>query len=103
MASVYQNAWLVVGATASANSSQGCFKEREQGFGYTFKVPGSIPSDLCTIRGAIVRKEEESITYSPPVEAGQINPLDKRAWALQESVLPNRLLLYRSSGLEWRC
>jgi hypothetical protein len=34
---------------------------------------------------------------------GASDPIDKRAWTLQEQMLARRLLLYTSQTLQWRC
>ncbi|PTD08506.1 hypothetical protein FCULG_00012416 [Fusarium culmorum] len=106
MGDVYQNAYLTIAAAASQNSNEGLFHPR----------PFSIRKEITTV----IKGEEEaekvdifarswrsdwpwsdSIGDGPSWRAQ--NPLEKRAWTLQEHVLSRRILRFTAHELVWHC
>jgi hypothetical protein len=97
MAEIYTNAEITISAACAETAWSG-FLSRE------CSIPP--PKLILPFRsfdgslGSIYLEERENI----PEDAKLEDPIDKRAWTLQESVLSRRLLTFTSVGqLEWKC
>ncbi|EWY92299.1 hypothetical protein FOYG_05877 [Fusarium oxysporum NRRL 32931] len=106
MFDVYQNAYVTIAAAAAHNSSEGLFHPR----------PFSVRKMFSTASRNNDKVEEVEIFARPwnsqwhwidSIGDGpwcrDPNPLDKRAWALQEHVLSCRILRFTAHWLVWHC
>ena len=90
MASIYQSSHITIVAASAKNANEG------------FLLPREAPSPANTIpcmhngsRAGTVNIREGSKNREEPV--------DSRAWTLQEQLLSQRLLVYSTLTLQWRC
>lgn len=98
MDQIYQNAQLTISA-ASAERCQDGFLATRSMCG-KFSPPrsfSSIPFACPDGRNGTVSLRESSSYYQ------SIEPLNRRAWALQERVLSSRILIYGSWQMYWQC
>ncbi|KAF4943560.1 hypothetical protein FGADI_13318 [Fusarium gaditjirri] len=96
MASVYQNSFLTLAATKSANSDGGCFSDPSLRSDY----PLSFDSEAV---GLYVR---EKFLHWDTVEGSCLLkefPLLTRGWVYQERLLAPRVLHFCQSELVWEC
>ncbi|ESU17472.1 hypothetical protein FGSG_13822, partial [Fusarium graminearum PH-1] len=106
MCDVYQNAYLTIAAAAAHNSSKGLFHSR----------PFSAQTTFTTVSKNDDKVEEVEIFARPWNSQGHWidnigdgpwcrnhNPLEKRAWTLQEHVLSRRILRFAAHELVWQC
>lgn len=100
MATVYRDAYLVLGAARGESDTQGFLGSRLR----ADEVVLTLPSAAETL----------SLLLQPPAALRWTNgggggdpvcrePLSKRAWCLQERYLPRRMLLYGSEQAFWEC
>lgn len=96
MATIYKNSFLTIAASAAASDQDGFLENRRPFLGrkLQYNIPG-FPHKLIEIRRSYI-----DYHYEYPE---RINPLDKRAWAFQEQLMPLRVLSFRSSGVRWQC
>jgi hypothetical protein len=91
MGTIYQNAIITIAATSAASVEDGFLQSfsRQHSASLAFQLPKGLVANV-----AVVEKSPSWID----------GPLDKRAWALQEFYLSQRLLLYGVNGdLRWHC
>ncbi|KAH7406373.1 heterokaryon incompatibility protein-domain-containing protein [Phaeosphaeria sp. MPI-PUGE-AT-0046c] len=98
MAQVYGDAHVTIVASSSNCATQGFLQPREphnDGIAIPFRV-GADRFGRATVQRT-----------TRPVNSFWTNeiyePIDERAWTLQEQLLARRLLLYASHTLQWRC
>lgn len=98
MADVYSNAYVVIAANRSADSTGGCFHKRAPRANALLHIP---------IKG---RKEYIHVTtLFPSDHSGSTNdsfstePLSKRGWALQERTMAQRTLHYNDRQMYFEC
>lgn len=106
MCNVYQNAFITIAAASARNSTEGCFLPR----------PYSIRKSFITAVEAQDTVEEVE-TFARPWQSNQHwiksigdgpwnrdqNPLETRAWAVQEHLLSQRILRFTPHELVWHC
>jgi hypothetical protein len=103
MASIYENAYLTIAATASANSDEGCFRHSEptyraHGFhflsnaGQDYEIFARRKPSHCTDWNVSRERDHESEW-----------PLLTRAWTYQERLLSPRILHFAQAELWWEC
>jgi hypothetical protein len=91
MAAVYRDASIVIGASNSSADSEGFLHERQLEF-------ASINDKL---RAALLPPTAQRLTAeSEPL--GE-EPLNSRAWTLQERYLPRRMISYGECNVFWEC
>jgi hypothetical protein len=90
MGLVYKNATLTIAAASAHGVKDGFLQDRPQL--PMCQLPFYITDDSC---GAIWMRY--------PVMVTATEPLDSRAWALQESLLAPRILYYATQDLIWKC
>jgi hypothetical protein len=91
MGAVFKNAALTIAAGSAAGASEGFLDEAPQphGFSMPFKLP---TGNIGSIRFVMPSK-------SPPYP----NPLDTRAWTLQEAMMSSRIMYFGRTGVQWEC
>lgn len=98
MGQLYQQATLVIAASGSEDPTGGLFIcERSPKISLKLPYPGNGNQD-----GGAFNMAFRSPSMRP-LDADQNSPLQERAWALQESYLSRRIVLFRESGIDWRC
>jgi len=100
MGLVYGNSRLNISATAAGDSTQGCFKDR---LGLTsWPCPFVLFGQTCYLFRFPTPEEE---IRGDPGDArwDDQNFLARRAWVLQEQVLPRRSIIFSKNRLIWRC
>ncbi|KAL6692998.1 heterokaryon incompatibility domain-containing protein [Trichoderma pleuroticola] len=95
MASIYRDAYFVLGAACGESDVQGFLHQR-----HWQDVVTLTPSDKGTTLALQLLPTE---TDEDHVDLVSQEPLSKRAWCLQERYLPRRMLLYGSQQILWEC
>ena len=99
MSYVYQNAYLVI---AAGSSSESCISFLETGprpvpINVTFNHLGKSGTISCMcLDGSGIHESYERMY-------GGCDPLDGRAWTLQERILSTRLINFSKTELQWTC
>jgi Heterokaryon incompatibility protein (HET) len=100
MAAVYSNAYLTIAASHAPDSTAGCFNRRS----INAYIPISFTAQDSTSRQVLV------FLLPPGKEANsriqldlERDPLNKRAWALQERLMAQRVLHYGRDQMFFEC
>ena len=93
MGILYSNAFLTISAAASTDSTQGIFRPRSVSSIPPVKIDPR-DSDYTSLYVA-------QCSENTPFEKRQ--PIDSRAWCLQETTLSPRVLVYGTEMLGWLC
>ena len=95
MKDVYKNAILTIAATGAANSTIGCFFERDQTLNTGFEIPVSRDG----------KTYEQWICFDMWLWANGVSQaaLNKRAWVVQERLLSRRVLHFGTQQVFWEC
>jgi hypothetical protein len=93
MGSIYRNAWLVVGATSSRDSSQPLAPQAFQRVPITISEVESGEEGKGVWGNVLCSTQGGSITW----------PLHERGWCFQEMLLARRFLDFDSNGLQLHC
>jgi hypothetical protein len=96
MAKIYSMAYITILASSAADAADGFLQRRPPDETPSIQIPFRV--SLNQFGSATAR-----INGYPLASERRDNPLGRRAWALQEQMMANRLLLYTPSTLEWRC
>jgi hypothetical protein len=109
MASVYENAYLVISAAHASNGSKGCFSNQcgldNAGipiYEYTM-LDGSIVPFYLRIDKQISHHEYNPILALIKLPNSQRPSLHTRSWALQERILATRIVHFTGQELVWEC
>ncbi|ERF69010.1 hypothetical protein EPUS_06697 [Endocarpon pusillum Z07020] len=94
MERIYRESFLTVVAASSANTTDGFLQPRPPPW-KSYTIPFRLAGDRF---GSMSIQEFEFVEYDERSE-----PINKRAWTLQEQIIPNRCLIYASHTLQWRC
>jgi hypothetical protein len=94
MASVYQNASIVLAATDSSDSHEGLFRQIHR---RVIELPYLPETPMSNTKGSILVVQE----FLPDII--EHSPLARRGWATQEWMLARRLVHFRDSRLIWKC
>ena len=96
MANIYRHAAVTIIAAAAQDSNQGFLHKREETLvAGIFTLPISLP-DQKLGRVNLCRDEDQIYRYPP-------EPISKRAWTLQESILSPRCLIFATQQVFWKC
>jgi hypothetical protein len=93
MGTVYSNAFLTISAAASTDSTQGIFKPRS--------LPSIPPVEIKPRDSDCTSLYVAEFLENVPLQTRQ--PIDSRAWCLQEIALSPRVLIYGTEMLGWLC
>ncbi|KAH6699802.1 heterokaryon incompatibility protein-domain-containing protein [Leptodontidium sp. MPI-SDFR-AT-0119] len=100
MSSVYRHAYLTISASASSDSTSGCFPVRDR-HSYTTPAEQSmshrLPSDISMPQSTMIG------TFGSSYDLVASEPLSTRGWTLQERVLSPRTVHYASDQLYFKC
>ncbi|KAH6887075.1 heterokaryon incompatibility protein-domain-containing protein [Thelonectria olida] len=97
MVDVYQNAFLVIGASAASSPREGCFSKKVRSLA-AVELPHYSSSGL---RAGSLWLSIDSPTG--PDEFPVYGILNSRGWALQEWHLARRMLHFMPDGISWHC
>ena len=101
MASIYQSSHITIVAASAKNADQGFLLPREapsRANTIPFMHNGFHAGPVNIRRRLGNREVSSEETPRPPLD-----PVDSRAWTLQEQLLSQRLLVYSTDTLQWRC
>ena len=101
MAKIYRQSYVTISAANARSSHEGFLAPKPTPRGlelpadeFRFRLPGPSPDGV--LGGVTVEYDLWERNISP-------EPLDHRAWALQERILSPRILKYGTSTLSWCC
>lgn len=104
MCDIYSNAQLTIAADVSEKCGDGFIgKQRNKKLRYSFfpTHKGVLDTDAIFLEECQVGVSEAHSEQDP---TGTLSsPLSKRGWALQEGILPNRLLHFTGRHIVWEC
>lgn len=99
MGEIYEGAELTIRAALASAADQGFLhlrsKEQMSGFRINFGCPDGLDSTV-TLQDPDLFEEWHQIEY-------HYNPIDSRAWTMQEAMLSRRMLSFGAGGIEWYC
>ncbi|KAH8665266.1 heterokaryon incompatibility protein-domain-containing protein, partial [Tricladium varicosporioides] len=106
MGTIYKNATLTLAASSALHADAG-FLRKVPAETY-FKLPYQLSDEgmACievSLMGASFEDPFKSGRKRPFLLGSQSEPLDRRIWPLQESLLSHRLLSFGTKGMKWRC
>ncbi|KAF2181155.1 HET-domain-containing protein [Zopfia rhizophila CBS 207.26] len=94
MEQIFRDSLVTLVAASSDNASRG-FLQLRSGHSTAYRVPFRIsPSTF----GTMSIQDLDDVIYDETLE-----PINRRAWTLQEQLLAQRLVIYSSHTLQWRC
>ncbi|KAL9623800.1 MAG: hypothetical protein Q9160_002031 [Pyrenula sp. 1 TL-2023] len=104
MTSIYRDSYLTVAASVAPNSPHGFLVPRTNAELHRGIVPTGpsgeklpFPLDRIRVRRSLHDRRQKWLG------TGNADPLDSRLWALQERLMPTRVLSYRHSEMTWEC
>ncbi|KAK0674326.1 heterokaryon incompatibility protein-domain-containing protein [Cercophora samala] len=105
MSRIYRESYLTIVAASAATSREGFLRQPRPHRNPSARVPFHNPQDHPTAsRIGTVSLLDTHEAYSPHRKSGlPVEPIDSRAWTLQEQVLPLRTLIYDSETLKYNC
>jgi hypothetical protein len=107
MRDIYKNATLVLTASSSLNAEEGFLHKVPAAKHFKLPYPlsnGNFPSVDVSLTGASFLEDPFNHRTKRPFLLGrQREPLDNRGWALQEGLLPRRLLSWGTNEMTWKC
>lgn len=101
MASVYQSSHITIVAASAKNADEGFLQPREAP-----SLANAIPFMHNGFHAGTVNIRRRLKILEVPLEIPpwpSPDPVDRRAWTLQEQLLSERLLVYSTDTLQWRC
>ncbi|KAH7084023.1 heterokaryon incompatibility protein-domain-containing protein [Paraphoma chrysanthemicola] len=101
MSSIYKSAMVTISAASVSDSNDGFLHDRQEVLERTqasYRLPYT---DLDDQVGDLYICTDNQMGYS--IKDYSKEPLDTRAWTLQETWLSPRLLTYGTGPLKWRC
>ncbi|CZR58838.1 uncharacterized protein PAC_08730 [Phialocephala subalpina] len=106
MGAIYKNATLVFAASNAINAEEG-FLRRVPAAKH-FKLPyelsdGNFALVDVSLMGASFEDPFKHRAKRPFLLSREREPLDNRGWALQEGLLPRRLLSWGTNEMTWKC
>ncbi|KIW40681.1 uncharacterized protein PV06_07858 [Exophiala oligosperma] len=100
MSFIYGQSTVTIASVDTDDASQSFLRQREtQYVGISWKEEtNQVASDECR------NPPQVYVSHSWPDRNDQLTgPWSKRAWTLQEGLLPNRILFYSSHHIAWKC
>lgn len=104
MAKIFRGAFFTIGARHAPDSLGGCFSSRPTLLHHPMPVGFEDPP-----KAHMDRQEDGRHLFLgfsgpyPPTHIKDMEPLDTRAWVLQERILSTRTLLYGANEVLWEC
>lgn len=94
MDSVYKNAFVTISAAAAQNASGGLFNGSHCDLPFVSSWSSSGSREVALWARATWRNDKPGF---------KSEPINSRAWTLQENTFSSRILFYTSFGLLWKC
>lgn len=94
MCDIYRNSVLTIVSASAKDASEGFLQQRLYS-GPTFTIPFRIAHSSYGV--ALLQDVDDHLDWV------NSDPIQTRAWTLQEQVLAQRVLYFGSRSLEWRC
>jgi hypothetical protein len=101
MGEIFEAATLTIAASSSADPSRSLFVSRLPNY-----QEAELFSEPVEELRDVVFKARKKITHGIHAKTGwslEVDPLETRAWALQERVLSTRLIAFTGAELQWKC
>ncbi|KAH6977872.1 heterokaryon incompatibility protein-domain-containing protein [Fusarium venenatum] len=112
MASIYNDAYLVLAASQAGESSDGFLQRKDVEFQTTQQLD---PTN--SVKVALIKNQDSSVSeiYSRPISVDPTmgksahrwkittSPLNQRGWVLQENILARRIIHFTESEMIWEC
>lgn len=92
MPGIYKGAFITLVASSAASSSEGFLQERKLQ-NSVFRLPFRCPSGILS----------SVYLYEMPKKDDSDDPVQKRAWCLQESILSPRIIKFSGDRVHWNC
>ena len=96
MGDIYSGAFVTISAASASSAQEGFLQDRSPSAIRRFIIPVQIQCEDEEMGWCYLYRPE---IYDPQQE----EPLNSRGWALQEYLLPPRLLIYGSWQMRWIC
>ncbi|CAM1510589.1 Fc.00g009240.m01.CDS01 [Cosmosporella sp. VM-42] len=103
MADVYGNAAVVIAASSSPSPPIPFLAERTKYFGETLLNMSAPLQDRYSSMTFKARRKASLGMHAKLPRTGPQDPLESRAWALQERELATRLVSFTGAEIQWRC
>lgn len=104
MRQIFRNAWLTIAAACAKSAYEGFLHPRKKRAGPTLRLPFLCPSqEIGTIHLGWQPSIPELDLSRADVTYAMTNPIENRAWTLEEKLLSQRMLIYSSTNLIWIC
>lgn len=97
MQNIYMGSRFTISVASASNCNQGFLAMQCDPADGLFKLRVRIDQD--TLGWALITEPSRDW----PTIAGHLQPINERAWTFQESLLPNRLLIFTKTTMVWRC
>jgi hypothetical protein len=102
MASIYNQAYLVIGAASASNSRQGFFTATTGDEGNVYVA--TVENDDASLSHVYARYHRPHQDLCTPISATlERGPLSKRCWTLQEQILSSRMVHFEQTEMFWEC
>ncbi|KAI0628563.1 heterokaryon incompatibility protein-domain-containing protein [Trametes polyzona] len=102
MRDIYRYAYLTIIAASASGASEGFLQDRP-----ALSSPATIPALPFTVPSRLDSQRQKSQTGSlvavDTTRLDKAEPVNRRAWCLQELLMSSRSLIYTSSALLYRC
>ncbi|KAJ4108707.1 hypothetical protein NW768_012184 [Fusarium equiseti] len=109
MATIYNNAYLVLAASQAANATNGFLDRKDEGFSETPQLDAKKSLKIAKLRnpnGTIshiyCRKRNNEPLHQHRFKVEEA-PLNRRGWVLQENTLSRRIVHFTNSEVLWEC
>lgn len=98
MSSVYQGSTLTISAASARDTREGFLGDRDlpRAYGDLFQLPYCHRHGDDVVRGSMLLSQH-------PIRDMYQEPIDERAWTMQEHILPLRLIRFGSKQTTWKC
>jgi hypothetical protein len=98
MSSIYLGSTLTISAASAKDSMEGFLGDRDltRAYGALFQLPYCYRSNDDVVTGKMLLAEH-------PICDMHEEPIDGRAWTMQEHILPLRLIRFGSKQTTWKC
>ncbi|KAM7198970.1 HET domain containing protein [Rhypophila sp. PSN 637] len=104
MASIYQQAYFVIGANVSPNADGGFLDYGRKGFCCEGKAVGVVEEEQTVIYARSTGcHSDHGVDMMLGGSLHSRGPLGQRAWTLQESLLASRLVTFEEPEIVWKC
>ncbi|KAK4209938.1 heterokaryon incompatibility protein-domain-containing protein [Rhypophila decipiens] len=104
MASIYQQAYFVIGANVSPNADGGFLDYDQKGPFCEGKAVGMVDEEQAVIYARSTGcHNDHGVDMVPGGSLHSRGPLGRRAWTLQESLLASRLVTFEEPEIAWKC